>query len=112
MDSRCPVNQWWRAMGLAVLLACGGCADGAKLIQQSAGGGVVTYPYKGDRGGPMFSGFRKDALVIMADKCPSGYTILREGETRGYSMLSGTTEGTGDFTTHRRWGLQFRCKST
>jgi hypothetical protein len=74
--------------------------------------GVVTYTYKKDRGGPMFSGFRNDALGMMAHKCPSGYTILREGETRGYSMVSATTEGTGEVTTHRRWGLQFQCKAS
>lgn len=112
MDLRCPVKRWWRVLGLVVFLACGGCAEGAKLVQESASGGVVTYPYKEERGGQMFSGFRKGALGVMANKCPSGYTILREGETRGYSMVSGTTEGTGDLTTHRRWGLQFRCKST
>ena len=111
MDLRCPVKGWWRVVGLAVFLACAGCAEGATLVHESASGGVVTYPYKEDRGGPMFSGFRKDALGIMANKCPSGYAIVREGETRGYSMVSATTEGTGDVTTHRRWGLQFRCKA-
>lgn len=112
MDLHCPVKRCWRVLALAVFLACGGCAEGATLVQETAAGGVVTYPYKEDRGGPMFSGFRKEALEIVANKCPPGYTILREGETRGYSMVSGTTEGTGDFTTHRRWGLQFRCKAT
>src|SRR5881409_1223668 len=82
MDLRCPVKWWWRVLGLAVFLACGGCAEGAKLVQERASGGVVTYPYKEDRGGPMFSGFRKEAVGVMANKCPSGYTIQRRRDTR------------------------------
>ncbi len=82
------------------------------LAHETAWGGVVTYPYKEDRGGPMFSSFRKDALGVMANKCPSGYAILREGETRQRSMVSATTEGSGEITAYRRWGLQFRCKVT
>ena len=80
------------------------------MVQETASGGVVTFPYKEDRGGPIFSGYRKGALEVMASKCPSGYAILREGETQLYNMVSATTEGSGDFTTYRRWGLEFRCK--
>lgn len=110
MDLRCLADQRVPFMWLAMLLFCSGCAEGAKLVQESPAGGVVTYPYKEDRGGAMFSRFRGEALEVMKAKCPSGYTVLTEGETRGHESVSGTTEGTEDDTKRRRWGLKFRCK--
>jgi hypothetical protein len=58
----------------------------------------------------MFSRFRVEAIEVMKKKCPSGYTVLTEGETQGYESVSGTIEGTEDSTKRRRWGLKFRCK--
>jgi len=45
----------------------------------------------------------------MKQKCPSGYTIMKEGETRGYHSVS--LEGTEDEIRNRRWAIQFRCKT-
>ena len=96
---------------LVMNLICAGCAEGAKLVQETETGGVVAYPFKDGRGGHIFSPSRGEALEIMRKKCGSGYTILKEGETRGYKSVSGIVEGTEDETKHRRWGLQFRCKT-
>lgn len=112
MALRCQNRRsWWRVVGLAVVLASAGYAEGATLVHERAAGGVVTYAYEQDSGGPMLSGLRKDALGVMTNKCPSGDAILRESETRGYSLVSATTEGRGEVTTHRRWGLQFQCNA-
>jgi hypothetical protein len=92
------------------LLALCGCAEGAKLVQETETGGVVAYLFKEDRG-PMFSRYRPQAFDIMQKKCSSGYTIVREGETRGTRRVSGMVEGTEDDPGGRRWGIQFKCKS-
>lgn len=99
-------------MLLALFVVCvTACSEGATLVRESPQGGVVTYLYREDRGGPMFSRHRTEALEVIAQKCPSGYSIVQEAEARGYSTVQGTSEGTEDESRAHRWGLQFRCKS-
>jgi formylmethanofuran dehydrogenase subunit E len=86
-----------------------GCSAGAQLLQETDSGGVVAYLYKEERGGPAASRYRKDALDIMNKKCPQGYTVVKEGETRGVSGGS-SLEGAEDEPS-RRWAFQFRCKN-
>lgn len=95
---------------LAGLLACAGCADAAKLVQETDTGGIVTYLYKENRGGPILSPHRAEALELIKKKCGSGYVVVREGEAQGHRSISGTVEGAEDEVRNRRWGLQFRCK--
>jgi len=100
-----PVNFLWPAL----LLVCASCSDAVMLTHETEQGGVVTYLYKEDRGGPMGSPHRKEATQVMENKCPSGYIILKDGEVRGYGSQS-IVEGTEGDTVGRRWGMQFRCK--
>lgn len=94
----------------AVCLAVGGCADGAKIVQQHDSGGVVVYPFKEGQG-PMLSSFRKDALDIMKEKCGGrSYSIVREGETKGRARVVSPLEGADELIEERRWGIQFECK--
>ena len=94
----------------AVCLAVGGCADGAKIVQQHDSGGVVVYPFKEGQG-PMLSSFRKDALDIMKEKCGGrSYSIVREGETKGRARVVSPLEGADELIAERRWGIQFECK--
>lgn len=94
----------------ADLLGLLGCVSGgAQLVRDDDSGGVVTYLYKEDRGGPTGSRYRNDAIEIMKLKCPQGYTVVKEGETRGLSGVS-SIEGNEDQVT-RRWAFQFRCKT-
>jgi len=94
----------------AGLLGLPGCVSGgAQLVRDDDSGGVVTYLYKEDRGGPTGSRYRNDAIEIMKLKCPQGYTVVKEGETRGLSGVS-SIEGNEDQVT-RRWAFQFRCKT-
>ena len=97
------------AATLTALLLLTGCTDGATFLQESEQGGVVMYPFKGEQG-TMLSSFRKDALALIKDKCPAGYTIVREGETKGRTRVAGAIEGGQDMVRERRWGIQFQCK--
>lgn len=91
-------------------LAVGGCADGAKIVQQHDSGGVVVYPFKEGQG-PMLSSFRKDALDSMKEKCGGrSYSIVREGETKGRARVVSPLEGADELIEERRWGIQFECK--
>jgi hypothetical protein len=95
---------------LVLLLINAGCAQGATLVRETSTGGIVTYAFKQEQGGALFSSYRGEALKLIDKKCPSGYTIVTEGEAHGYKSVSGVVEGTEDETKHRRWGLQFKCK--
>ena len=109
MDLRCPAKQWTTAILLAVFMSSGGCSQAVLMTHETEQGGVVTYLFKEDRGGPMGSPHRRDALKRIAEKCLSGYTILKDGEVQGYSGMS-SVEGAEGEVTGRRWGIQFRCK--
>ena len=109
MGLRCPVKQWTKVIGLAVLVISVGCSQAVILRHKTEQGGVVTYLFKEDRGGPMGSPHRKDALKLIEEKCPFGYTVLKDGEVEGYSSMSGV-EGAEGEVSGRRWGIQFRCK--
>lgn len=99
----------WSSLCCAVLLILSGCAEGAKLVQRDDGGGVVTYPFKGEQG-HMLSSFRKDALRLMKDACDGSYTVVREGEAKGRARVVGGIEGGQEVVRERRWGIEFRCK--
>jgi hypothetical protein len=86
-----------------------GCSQAVLLTHETERGGVMTYLFKEDRGGPMGSPYRMDALKRIENKCPSGYTILNDGEVQGYGSMS-SVEGMEGEITGRRWGIQFRCK--
>ena len=72
-----------RAVLCIIVVATGGCGAGVKMAQESEHGGIVVYPYKSEQG-PVLSSFRKDAVHMMEERCPSGHTIIREGETKVY----------------------------
>ncbi len=99
----------WSSLSLGLLLLLAGCAEGAKLVQDSGDGGVVVYPFKGEQGS-MLSSFRKDAMALMREKCGGSYSILREGETKGRSRIAGVVQGSQEMVQERRWGIEFRCK--
>jgi hypothetical protein len=88
-----------------------GCSEAVMLDHESDHGGVVTYIYKQDRGGPMGSQYRRQALDFIQARCGTGYRIIREGDAKGYTSVGmGTIEGTEDETRGSRWGIQFECK--
>ena len=109
MGSRCRINVLALLWCTVLVTLSSGCSDAVSLIRETDRGGVVTYLFKEDRGGPMGSPHRKEAVKFMDGKCPSGYTVIQDGEVRGYGRLS-TVEGEEGEVTGRRWGMQFRCK--
>ncbi len=111
MDLHCRIKRRSGVLWLAIVLLCAGCSDAAKLVKETETGGVVTYLYKEDRGGPVTSPHRVKALDLIRQKCGAGYVIVREGEAQGPRSVSGTIEGTEDEVRNRRWGLQFRCRT-
>lgn len=109
MDLRCRGKAVKALMVAVVLAACAGCSDAVTLVKETATSGVVTYLFKEERGGPMGSPHRKEALKVMEKKCPSGYVVQKEGEMQGYGSMS-SVEGQEGEVTGRRWGMQFICK--
>ena len=105
MVLRCPDRAVWCFW--FVLLT--GCSDAVQMAHETENSGVVTYLYKQERGGPMGSPHRKDALQLIDKKCPAGYFVIRDGEVKGTPMIS-AQEGQTDDDVGRRWGIQFRCK--
>ena len=65
---------------LALLLALTiGCAKEATLVRDTENGGLVSYPFQSDVEVLASSG-RRDAMQLIAEKCPNRSRIVREGE--------------------------------
>jgi len=109
MDLCCRGNAINAALVVALLWATAGCSDAVTMVRETETSGVVSYLFKEERGGPMGSPHRKEALKVMEKKCPSGYVVLKEGEVQGYGSMS-SVEGQEGEITGRRWGMQFICK--
>lgn len=101
-------NGWSSACLLALCLLLAGCSEGAKLVQVSDRGGIVTYPYK-EQVGSIATKFRSDAVHLMEDHCKGGYTIVREGEAKGRNRVV-ENQGVPEIISEHRWGIQFQCK--
>jgi hypothetical protein len=109
MDSRSPTKQLAKVIWLALILVSVGCSQAVLLTHETEQGGVVTYLFEEDRGGPMGSAHRRDAFKVIEEKCPSGYSILKDGEVQEYSSMSSVQGAEGE-ASGRRWGIQFQCK--
>jgi len=99
----------WSSLAVLFVIALTGCGEGAKLVQESEDGGVVTFPYKGEQGS-LLSSFRQEALILIKKKCGGLYAIVREGEAKGRIRVDSPIEGSQDIVEERRWGIQFQCK--
>ena len=109
MDLRAQIKQWMKVLCCGLVGITVGCSQAVLMTHETEQGGVVTYLFKEDQGGPMQSPYRSDALKRMDGKCPSGYIVLEEGEVQGYSSMS-TVGGAEGEVSGRRWGIKFRCK--
>ena len=94
-------------MAVLLLAALAGCFEGVKLIQETENGGVVVYPYKGDNS--LVSTFRGNALDLMQQKCPKGYSVLKEGQTTGLRRIHDNVGGS-EAVELKRWAIKFQCK--
>jgi hypothetical protein len=107
---RTALRRWSRASLLTLVLVCGGCAEGAKLLQETDTGGVVVYPYQTGRG-PLLSSFRAEALQLIEKRCRGPYRIVREGEAKARNRITDSVAGP-EVHTERRWGMEFQCNSS
>src|SRR6266545_1919764 len=98
MGSRCRINR--STLTVYILLTCvtAGCSDAVTLTRETETGGVVTYLFKEERGGPMGSTHRKEALKVMEGKCPSGYSVVKDGEVTSYGSMSSVEGQEGEAT--------------
>lgn len=103
------MKNWSSLAVLGLLLALAGCGEGAILVKDADNGGVVAYPYRAEQG-TLLSSFRKEAMQLMQQKCPGGYTTVREGETKGRLRQASPIAGSSDVVEERRWAIQFQCK--
>lgn len=109
MDLCCRGNVVRTVLSVALLCVSAGCSDAVTMVRETEAGGVVSYLFKEERGGPMGSRHRKGALQVMEKKCPSGYVVQKEGEVQGLGGMS-NVEGQEGEVTGRRWGMRFICK--
>ncbi len=86
-----------------------GCSEAVVLTHETETGGVVAYLFKEERGGAMGSPHRREALQMIERKCPTGYTLIKDGEVASHRTLS-SLEGQESDVLGRRWGIQFLCK--
>ena len=107
---------WGNRLGGLVMfsLMLAGCAANAQLVNETASGGTVLYPYVEEQD-VLTSPERQDALRLLGEKCPSGYRIAREGEVHRIDPAvdrawMGQVSRDGQVSRERRWAIQFTCK--
>ncbi len=103
------MKSWSRVVAVSLILGVSGCGEGAIMEKDAENGGVVVYPYRAEQGN-LLSSFRKEAVRLMEEKCPGGWTTVREGETKGRLRQASPIAGSSDVVEERRWGIQFECK--
>ena len=103
------MKSWSSVVAVSLILGVSGCGEGAIMVKDAENGGVVVYPYRAEQGN-LLSSFRKEAVRLMEEKCPGGWTTVREGETKGRLRQASPIAGSSDVVEERRWGIQFECK--
>jgi hypothetical protein len=95
-------------------IALAGCASNVQLINETATGGIVLYPYVEEQD-VLNSPERRDALRLLEEKCPAGYRISREGEVPRIDQAvdrawMGQVSRDGQVSRERHWAILFACK--
>ena len=90
------------------------CIPYAQLVNETATGGTVLYSYVEEQD-VLTSPGRKDALLLLEEKCPAGYRIAREGEVPRIDQAvdrawMGQISSNGQVSREKRWAIQFACK--
>ncbi len=96
------------ACALLVLIGCSGCAREATLVRATDQGGLVSYPFQTDADVLASSG-RRDAFALIAEQCPKGSRVVREGEIPKVSKAADRA-WRGQMGFDRLWGVQFICE--
>ena len=82
MDSHYRVDRAIRCVYSLLLVIGAGCSEAVMMSQESDHGGVVTYVFKQDRGGPMGSQYRREALDAMQTKCGGELGLFVKARSR------------------------------
>ena len=90
------------------------CLPHAQIVNETATGGTVLYSYVEEQD-VLISPGRKDALLLLEEKCPAGYRIAREGEVPRVDQAvdrawMGQVSRDGQVSREKRWAIQFTCK--
>lgn len=93
---------------LFILAGWSGCAHEATLVRTTGQGGLVSYPFQSDADILASSG-RHDAFALIAEQCPKGSRIVREGEIPKVSRAADRA-WRGQMGFDRLWGVQFVCE--
>lgn len=93
---------------LVLLVGATGCAHEATLVREGVHDGLVSYSFQSEAEILASSG-RRDAIQLMAEKCPKGSHIVREGEIPKVSKAADRA-WRGQMGTDRLWGIQFVCE--
>ncbi len=94
--------------GIILLVLLAGCAPQARLVNETATGGVVTYTFLHEQD-ILSSPGRYDALQLLAAKCPLGYRVIREGEIARINQALDKAWN-GQIPSEKIWKIQFECK--
>lgn len=94
-------------------LTIASCAN-ARIVNETPAGGTVLYTYIEEQD-VLTSVGRKDALVLLEEKCPAGYRISREGQIAQIDQAvdrawMGQISRDGQPSREKRWAIQFSCK--
>ena len=97
-----------RSLIVIGLVGTAGCGSQATLVRDATDGGLVSYAYQTDAEVFASSG-RRDAFRLIAQKCPNGSRIVREGEIPKVSTAADRA-WRGQMGIDRLWGVQFVCE--
>ena len=86
----------------------------ARIVNETSAGGTILYSYI-DEQDVLTSPGRKDALLLLKEKCPDGYRISREGQAVQIDQAvdrawMGQVSRDGQVNREKRWAIQFACK--
>jgi hypothetical protein len=95
-------------VSIILLAATLGCASEATLVKDTPEGGLVSYAFQTENE-VLTSSRRREALRLIADKCPNGSRIVREGEMPNVSKTADRA-WRGQIGMNRQWGVQFVCQ--
>ena len=101
-------------MLVGIVLSLVSCVQSARIVNETATGGTVIYPYI-DEQDVLTSRGRKEALRLLDEKCPTGYRISREGQIAQVDQAvdrawMGQLSRDGQPNLEKRWAIQFVCK--
>ena len=104
------IRLWLGMPILACLLFGLGCTS-ARMVSWSGNEGVVGIPRNSDVW-PCYS--RTEANKLMAEKCPAGYQIVKEGEVASGKavLMTGTSTTRTQMSESTEYRIEFRAAPT